>query len=244
MTAARPESQTLTSLAWALALLAAWGALHLGLIFFWDIGAQPLWPVPLLVAAAAWVATGLFIIAHDAMHGSFAPGRPGLNTVAGSIALAVYACLDFVALRRAHFLHHKHAGLADDPDFHPGRPRAFLPWLLRFFGNYYTHTQLAWITLIAILYQLAGAPLLNIVVFWAMPALLAMLQLFFFGTYLPHRHHDDPFPDRHRARSNRMGRAAALLSCYNFGAYHHEHHLYPDTPWWGLPARRAAAARA
>lgn len=246
MTSALPASaqaQTRRSVTAAVLLFAAWAVIHVGGIFFWEFSRETAWAVPLLVLVQAWVCTGLFIIAHDAMHGSFAPGRPRLNTAAGTVALAVYACLNFRNLRTAHFLHHKHAGLEGDPDFHPGRPRAFVPWLLRFFAGYYTHTQLAWLTLVAILYMgLGGAWIGNIVVFWAFPALLAMLQLFYFGTYLPHRHRDEPFPDRHRARSNGMGRAAALFSCYNFGAYHHEHHLWPDTPWWGLPGRRSAPA--
>lgn len=230
------QSQTASSIARASAIGTLWLAIHIGGIFFADLSHQPLWA--LLALPQAWASTGLFIVAHDAMHGSLAPGRPGWNAAAGRIALGLYACLDFDALRRAHFDHHRHAGLDGDPDFNPDNPRAFAPWLLRFFGGYYTHTQLAWITLMAILYQLAGAPLVNIVVFWAAPALLAMLQLFYFGTYLPHRQEEAPFADRHRARSNGMGRAAALLSCFNFGAYHHEHHLYPETPWWALPQRR------
>lgn len=237
--ASPPIPSATRSLTLAAAVLGLWLAIHVGGIFFVDLAAHP--EASLLVPIEAWASTGLFIVAHDAMHGSFAPGRPRLNAAAGRTALALYACLDFDQLRAAHFDHHRNAGLQGDPDFHPANPRAFLPWLFRFFGGYYTHTQLAWITLIAILYQLAGAPLLNIIVFWAIPALTALLQLFYFGTYLPHRHAEDSFPDRHRARSNGMGRAAAVLSCFNFGAYHHEHHLYPDTPWWALPRRRAAS---
>lgn len=228
------------SLTLAVLVLAAWLAIHIGGIFFVDLAAIP--QAAALALVQAWASTGLFIVAHDAMHGSFAPGRPLLNSAAGRIALALYACLDFAQLRAAHFRHHKHAGLEGDPDFHSTNPRAFLPWLFRFFGGYYTHTQLAWITLVAILYQLAGAPLLNIIVFWAVPALTALLQLFYFGTYLPHRHEELDFADRHRARSNGMGRATALLTCYNFGAYHHEHHLHPDTPWWALPQARVNGA--
>ncbi|MDT7935355.1 MAG: fatty acid desaturase [Sphingomonadaceae bacterium] len=238
-TAAADHARTHVSVALGAAVLAVWLTIHIGGIFFWDFARDPLWLVPILVLIQAEASTGLFIVAHDAMHGSFAPGRPALNRWAGRAALALYACMNFDQLRDAHFRHHKHAGLEGDPDFHPHRPRHFLPWLGRFFGGYYNHTQLAWITLVAIIYQLSGAWLGNIVVFWAIPAITALLQLFYFGTYLPHRHRDEPFPDRHRARSNSMGRAAAVATCYNFGAYHHEHHLFPDTPWWALPRRRS-----
>lgn len=231
---------TLRSLAAALLITGAWLAIHVGGIFFWQWSAETAPWAALLILAQAWLSTGLFIIAHDCMHGSFAPGRPALNRWAGRLALGLYACLDYDRLTRAHFRHHTHAGQEGDPDFNPRNPHHFIPWLVRFFTGYYTHAQLARITIVAILYMaLGGAGLVNIALFWAVPALLAMVQLFYFGTYLPHRHRDEPFRDRHRARSNGMGRLAALASCYNFGAYHHEHHLHPHIPWWGLPASRS-----
>ena len=72
-------------------------------------------------------------------------------------------------------------------------------------------------------------------VFWALPALLSSVQLFYFGTFRPHRHDDSPFADDHNARSNGFGWLASLLSCFHFG-YHHEHHLAPQVPWWRLPS--------
>lgn len=225
-------------LALAALIAVAWITIHIGGIFIWRLG---WWSAPLILAQA-WLSTGLFIVAHDAMHGSLAPGSPRANLWAGRIALGLYAALSFDRLRVAHFRHHRTPGQADDPDFHADAPTRFGPWLLRFFGGYYTHAQLARITIAACVYLLLGAHLLHIVLFWAVPALLAVLQLFYFGTFLPHRHAAHVFPDRHNARSNGMGRLAAVLSCYNFGAYHHEHHLFPDTPWWRLPARRQRGA--
>jgi beta-carotene ketolase (CrtW type) len=221
-------------------LLVAWLTLHLGAIFLWDWNRDPPALAVLVILAQAWLSTGLFIVAHDAMHGSLVPGRPRLNDAIGRLALMVYAGLDYDRLRPAHFAHHRAPGTEADPDFHPGRPRAFWPWLARFFLGYYTHAQLLRITLVACLYIFAGgASLANIAAFWAVPALLAMLQLFAFGTFLPHRRSEHPFADWHHARSNGMGRFAALLTCFNFGAYHHEHHLYPHVPWWALPSTRS-----
>ncbi len=215
-------------------IAAAWLTIHIGGIFVWKLGA---WSAPLILVQA-WLSTGLFIVAHDAMHGSLAPGRPALNLWAGRIALRLYAMLSFDALRPAHFEHHRRPGTDTDPDFHPGRPRAFVPWLIRFFGGYYTHMMLLLITLRIWAYIFLGADAVHIVLFWGVPSVLAVLQLFYFGTFLPHRHAHDAFADRHNARSNDMGRWAAVASCFNFGAYHHEHHLHPDTPWFRLPARR------
>ena len=73
--------------------------------------------------------------------------------------------------------------------------------------------------------------------FWALPSLLASLQLFYFGTYLPHRRDETPFLDPHQARSNGYSYLASLATCFHFG-YHHEHHADPSVPWWRLPAFR------
>lgn len=225
-------------LALAAAVAAAWLTIHIGGLFFWRLG---WWSAPLILAQA-WLSTGLFIVAHDAMHGSLAPGRREVNLWVGRIALRLYAMLSFDALRRAHFEHHRRPGSAEDPDFHPDRPRAFLPWLIRFFAGYYTHMMLALITVRIWAYLALGVAPTHIILFWGIPSVLAVFQLFYFGTFLPHRHADDCFPDRHNARSNRMGRVESVASCFNFGAYHHEHHLFPDTPWWHLPARRQRSA--
>ncbi|MEG8017066.1 hypothetical protein [Sphingomonas sp. LR55] len=51
--------------------------------------------------------------------------------------------------------------------------------------------------MVALIYTLLlGAPLGNIVIFWALPALGAVAQLFVFGTWLPHRERETPLPIR------------------------------------------------
>lgn len=228
----------------AAAIGGAWLAVHIGCIFFWrwSIATAPL--AVFIVLLQAWLSTGLFIVAHDCMHGSLAPGRPRWNAVVGALCLGAYAGLSYAVLLPKHHAHHAAPGSADDPDFHADAPQRALPWFGSFFRTYYTHGQLARITAAAIVYLLLGASLLNIVVFWAVPALLALGQLFLFGTYLPHRHDGRPFADEHHARSNTLGPMLSLITCFHFGAYHHEHHLSPGTPWWRLPAlRRERLAR-
>ena len=83
------------------------------------------------------------------------------------------------------------------------------------------------------------APFANLLVFWALPSILSSLQLFAFGTWLPHRHEVRGFPDHHNARTLGYGWLTSLLTCFHFGL-HHEHHLRPDAPWWRLPAVRRA----
>lgn len=242
--APRIAARPLTGLAIAAGLVACWLAIHVWGIFFWHWSTATVALAVLLVAIQTWLSTGLFIVAHDAMHGTLAPGHPRLNRAVGTICLGLYASLSFRALLPKHMAHHRHVGSADDPDFNADDPHRILPWFVRFFSGYYTHGQIVRITLIALVYIFAfGAPLGNIVVFWAIPALLALGQLFVFGTYLPHRHADAPFADHHRARSTTLSPALSLLSCFHFGGYHHEHHLYPGTPWWKLPSRRATAGK-
>ena len=220
-----------------------WLAIHFGAIFAFPLrGWNWLAAVP-VVLLQAWLSTGLFITAHDCMHGAFAPGRPRLARAVGRTALMLYAGIDYDRMLPNHFAHHRHVGTADDPDFDAANPTRALPWLRHFFFGYYTHWQLLRITVVLAIYQLLGASLLNEVVFWAVPALLALGQLFYFGTYLPHRHEAEPFADRHNARSNQFSRWLSAVTCFHFGGYHHEHHLYPQVPWWQLPATRSRASQ-
>ena len=229
----------------AAAIIGAWTAIHVGAIFFWPLSlGSALLASVIVVVAQTWLSTGLFIIAHDCMHGSLAPDRPRLNRIVGAFCLGAYAGLSYGELLPKHHAHHAAPGSANDPDFHAGAPSRALPWFASFFRNYYTHGQIARITVAAIAYMLLGASLLNIVVFWAIPALLALGQLFVFGTYLPHRHDEHPFVDAHNARSSTLPPLLSLITCFHFGAFHHEHHLSPGTPWWRLPAfRREARAK-
>ena len=71
---------------------------------------------------------------------------------------------------------------------------------------------------------------------------LGTLQLFYFGTYLPHRRPDTPDMAPHHARTQPRNHLWAMLSCYFFG-YHWEHHQSPGTPWWRLWRVKEARAR-
>lgn len=238
----RPQSDDI-SLLLAAVIGAAWVTIHIAGIFFWTWNSA--WSVAavMLVLVQTWLSTGLFIIAHDCMHGSLAPGRRTLNTAVGTICLGAYAGLSYRLLYPKHHAHHAAPGTDADPDFNPTGPRSPMAWFLRFFTGYYTHAQIARITVAAIVYMLLGASLVNIVVFWAVPALIALCQLFIFGTYLPHRHEETPFSDCHNARGNSYSPLGSLATCFHFGTYHHEHHLSPKTPWWALPRVKRSPER-
>ena len=227
----------------AIAILGAWLALHVYSVFFHRLDGGGWIAAPLLVALICWLNVGLFIVAHDAMHGSLAPRRQGLNRAFGRVTLALYAGFSFDALLPKHHAHHGAPGSSDDPDFAADHPRRFWPWYAKFFREYFGARQLVILSLLTAAYLAIGASYPNLLLFWALPAILSSLQLFYFGTYLPHRHDESPFADSHNARSSGFNWPASLLTCYHFG-YHHEHHLKPQVPWWRLPSERRARAPA
>lgn len=184
------------------------------------------------IAVRTFLDVGLFITAHDAMHGSVAPAHPRLNRFIGGACLVLYAGLSFARVRRDHLEHHRLPARAGDPDWCPD-PR-FAPWLLAFVRRHFTaRILLAHVVIVTSLWLL-GAGVVDIVVLHVVPAWLSLLQLFTFGTWLPHRHGGH---DEHRATSADVGVLASFLRCYHFG-YHWEHHAAPHWPWWRLPSAR------
>lgn len=218
----------------------AWLALHVAGVFCWRWQGSWVWFAPVVVALQTWLYVGLFIVAHDCIHGSLAPGRTAVNRAVGRIALGLYAAFDYDRVTEKHFAHHRHPGTADDPDFDDHLPQGFAAWFVKFFQEYFGWRQVAAIGCIALIYlAVLGASLVNVLVFWALPALASAVQLFTFGTYLPHRIEHAAFADAHRARTNALPAWLSLLTCFHFG-YHHEHHLSPGLPWWRLPALHRA----
>ena len=238
MSEAQRQRQTRVGIGLALLIIAAFLSLHVYSVFFLPLQGRGWLLAPPIVLALTWLSVGLFIVAHDAMHGSLAPARPSVNRLFGRLTLLLYAGFWMDRLAPKHFDHHRHVGTERDPDFSTNHPTRFLPWYLSFMGRYFRLREAAMLTVLVWTYVLLlGAPIGNLLLFWALPAIASSVQLFYFGTYLPHRHADHPFEDEHRARSNEYGWLASLLSCFHFG-YHREHHLSPGTPWWALPAER------
>lgn len=222
-------------LALAAAVILAWLALHIAAVFFYRFTPLGIALAPVVVALLCWLYVGLFIVAHDCMHGSLVPFAPRTNRAVGRLALLLYAGFDYDKLNREHHLHHRHAGTADDPDFSVARNGSFWAWYLDFFRHYVSWREIVVISAIVWFYLLAlGAPLPNLLAFWSLPAILSSMQLFYFGTYLPHRPTAVPFTDRHRTHSNDYPLWLSLATCFHFG-YHHAHHASPGTPWWRLP---------
>lgn len=194
---------------------------------------------PVGMALQTFLYTGLFITAHDAMHGSVAPNHKRLNDFIGTVAVTAYALFSFRRLHTRHWEHHDHPGSpGEDPDFHDGEHRGFFRWYFNFLTHYVTVWQIVGMAVVFnVLHHVVGIALPNLLLFWVAPAILSTFQLFYFGTYLPHREphdHDNP----HNARSNAYSPFWSFVTCYHFG-YHLEHHEHPGVPWWHLPAVRA-----
>jgi beta-carotene/zeaxanthin 4-ketolase len=190
--------------------------------------------------------TGLFITAHDAMHRTVFPQSRKVNDLIGAIATTAYALLSFQTLAQKHRLHHQHPASSDDPDFcedyENKGDRNASSWYLKFMGGYLERKQL-WILLVGMILIFTALSLgfhisvRNLILFWVLPIFLSSIQLFYFGTYLPHRRLTNGYDDRHRARSSNYSIFWSFLACYHFG-YHWEHHEYPHLPWYMLPSAK------
>ncbi|MFN9548086.1 MAG: fatty acid desaturase [Cyanobacteriota bacterium] len=204
---------------------------------------QPIGLVGLAIALRTLLQTGLFIVAHDAMHGTLWPSRPTASRRIGQLALLLYAALPYEPCRVNHALHHRHAGTAADPDHHGVGRGSFVHWYGRFMTAYLSPVQLtalvsSWLALAALAAPFSTSPVSNVLLYGALPALLSSLQLFLVGTFLPHRHgslDSSVEGGGHEPRSLNLPVWLSLLSCYHFG-YHWEHHAFPHLAWHELPA--------
>lgn len=183
----------------------------------------------------------VFITAHDAMHGSVSPSNAKLNQFMGRLAGTLYAGLDYDSMREAHHEHHAHTGyLEKDPDFHGGNP-SFLAWAGKFMKRYLTIKQMVILNLMVGAIQLSGAPYKNMVIFLLCAGLISAVQLFYFGTFVPHKPpKEDPGKVMIWEKSNptwATTRLASWVTCYHFDC-HVEHHANPRLSWYELWSQR------
>ena len=195
-----------------------------------------------------WLCTGLFITAHDAMHGLILPRHPKTNALVGQLCLLLYAGLSYKRLLRGHINHHKYPSTDRDPDYWPTSriPALFggIWWYIRFMLEYLTPFPIIFVACTYhTLAHFVGLDITRLVTMWIIPQVLSSVQLFYFGTYLPH-HPGKAYQGSGltKARSNSYPTWLSLLTCYHFG-YHFEHHHAPFVPWWSLPRMRETLTR-
>ncbi len=213
-----------TGIFMALLIISLWSASILFLMFSNISFSNPF--LYLMVLVQMHLYTGLFITAHDAMHGTVAPNNVKINIFIGQLCSILYALFPFRKLNDKHHQHHRFVHTEDDPDYHQG---AFLSWYFNFIGRYISWWQ---IVAMAVIYNVLKiwVPEKNLLLFWVLPSLLSTLQLFYFGTYLPHK---GEHSNQHHSNTQSKNHILAFFSCYFFG-YHYEHHDAPGTPWWRL----------
>jgi beta-carotene/zeaxanthin 4-ketolase len=214
--------------AWAISLLATCSI---------ELTSHPIWWSCGLLLIRTFLHTGLFITAHDAMHGSICPDRSHWNRWIGITCTTLYAILPYQTLLTKHHLHHQHPATELDPDF---ANRGFWGWYVQFMGGYIDRNQALKLLLgmgavFSIAHYILQVSMLNLLLLWVLPILLSSLQLFYFGTYLPHRPEISASQAEISIRSSNLHPLWSLLTCYHFG-YHWEHHEHPGIPWYRLPA--------
>jgi len=220
---AMQKNRPVTGLLIALLVLGCWVTSTV-LLMQWRVSfANPL--LYLLVLLQMHLYTGLFITAHDAMHGTVSSNKR-VNNLTGYTCTFLYALFWYPKLFTKHHQHHNHVHTPNDPDYYEGN---FLSWYFNFIKNYLSVWQ---VVAMAILFNILKLwlPQANLLLFWVIPSLLSTFQLFYFGTYQPHKGQHD---NRRQSRSQPKNHLLAFLSCYFFG-YHYEHHDSPGTPWWEL----------
>ena len=228
------RSNNLRGILIAFAIIGLWAG-SLVFLLSLNISKFPSWLILLAVLWQTFFYTGLFITAHDAMHGVVFPNNHKFNNLVGSLALFLYGLVSYEKLLKKHWLHHHHPASKLDPDFHDGKHKNFFAWYLYFMKRYWSWTQILglMITFNVIQYTL-HTPSPNLTLFWVIPSLLSSVQLFYFGTFLPHSEPEGGYSNLHRAQSNPLPFFWSFISCYHF-CYHKEHHEYPHVPWWKLP---------
>lgn len=213
----------------ALSIISGWAAHLFYILSFAEIDMySPYFYFHVLLQG--YLYTGLFITAHDAMHRTVSKNRI-INNLIGLTASFLFAGMSYKKLKENHFKHHKYPGSKDDPDFYVKSQNLFL-WWGSFLFRYVTAFQ---IIIMAALFNLLKLWFdeSQIWLFWVLPSFIGTFQLFFFGTYLPHKKPHDHNMEPHKARTQNKNHLWAMLSCYFFG-YHYEHHESPKTPWWKL----------
>ena len=182
------------------------------------------------VLLQGYLYTGLFITGHDAMHRTITRNKK-INDAFGWISSLLFAGLSYNRLIKNHFKHHKSPGEEEDPDFFTESQNFFIWWGV-FLIRYTTITQLIFMAVAFNILKI-WFDQTAIIFFWIIPAFLGTFQLFFYGTYLPHKYPHSEKMQPHNARSRKKNHLWAMISCYFFG-YHYEHHERPATPWWQL----------
>ena len=176
------------------------------------------------IMTLVWQYVGLFIIAHD-LHHDRNPSK--YDSILGRLSIFFYGGFMLEDFSDKHQLHHKCPGRDEikcaDPDFYDGN---IFIWYLNFMKRYVNIKQILVQISFHTLAKNMGISEENLILFWALPSILASMQLFYYGTYLTHGKNGE-------IRTTNFPRWLQTLTCYNFG-YHEKHHSNPEIKWQDL----------
>ena len=210
-------------------------------------------PAGLAIAINAVAAFWMFTVFHDASHNALGRNQK-LNDGIGRLAILFLSPLPiFRAFRFIHMQHHRFAneGRDKDPDGWCGGGRWWtLPFRWATLDLYYywfylprlkgrpagerRETLLSIVFGISVMTVLIAAGLgMELLLYWLIPARLAIFWLALAFDYLPHHPHgvaerDNPW----KATSNRVGMEWLLTPLLLYQNYHLVHHLYPRAPFY------------
>ena len=213
-------------------------------------GALPTWAAVVMNAIAVF---WFFTVMHDAAHNSVSTNRAINDTFGQMSAFAFSVWPVYKAFRFVHMQHHRFANADDDsdPDRYCGNgPKWQLPlrWVTMDFKYYVWYLsrlltrpkkeQVNTLSVMALATAFHGTIILmgfgtEWLLFFFLPARLAIVFLAFAFDYLPHTPYkciqaDNPW----QATSNRMGFEAVLTPVLLYQNYHLVHHLYPLAPFY------------
>ena len=201
-------------------LFNGWAIHEYSSLINYDINIEPEYLTILHIMTLVWQYVGLFIIAHD-LHHDRKPSK--YDSTLGRLSLLLYGGFMLEDFSEKHREHHVFPGTDQDPDFYDGNA---VVWYLNFMKRYINLKQIFIQLGFYFIYKNLGITNENMILFWALPSLLASIQLFFYGTYLPHGKDGE-------IKDTNLPRWLQTLTSYNFG-YHVKHHASPETKWQDL----------
>ncbi len=227
---------SMTGIAIALLIISLWTISLVFLLMAEQVEQTSIIWKAMAIIVQAFLYTGLFITAHDAMHGTIFSKHPHINYWIGSLALLLYGFFSYDRLLKKHLQHHHNPASESDPDFHDGKHKNLVAWYIYFIRQYWSWWRFISLVItynsMHIFLHITSA---NLILFWIIPAILSSMQLFYFGTFIPHREPIGGYQNSSRTISIYRSFLWSFIACYHFG-YHQEHHLQPDIPWWKLPS--------
>lgn len=226
----------------ALSILSLW-SINTFLCLSSDLKMFSPWQLLIVILLQTFLNTGLFITAHDGMHGLIEPFNSFVNDFIGSMAVNLYGLFSYQKLKQRHFLHHLYPATDLDPDYHHDSHSSFVSWYGEFMIKYISYQQLLkLLVFVVLMIYFINVSWLNLILCWALPLILSSLQLFTFGTFFPHRQIDKAFSSISPIKSLNFSPFWSLIACYNF-SYHWEHHQYPHLAWWQLYRMQMSAGK-